>query len=114
MWFLVTKEWPTLQIDHINRDKQDNRFENLRIATSSENKGNQVKHDSRAGRAFTSRYKGVCWSRDRSRWIAQISIEGKTRRLGRFEDEKEAACAYNRAAQAYFGEFAVLNLLEEE
>jgi len=87
---------------HINRDKLDNRRCNLRPITDSQNSCNQGKQKNN-----TSGYKGVCWNR--GKWLAQIGTNGKTIYLGRYDDPKEAAQAYNKAALKYHGEFAVLN-----
>jgi len=59
-----------------------------------------------------SKYKGVSWRKDRSRWIAEITVNDRTRRVGSFEVEKWAALAYDKAARKYFGEFAYLNFPE--
>lgn len=94
------------EIDHINRVRNDNRIENLREATThSQNGGNQ----SLQTREKTSKFKGVCWDKNRCKWMASIKFNGKRMYLGRYEDEVSAARAYNTAATNYFGEFANLN-----
>lgn len=92
------------EVDHINGDKLDNRKENLRIASHSENGKNQVKPKNN-----TSGFKGVTRNKYKGNWIAQIKINGKHLSLGRFDDIQEAARAYDDAARKYFGEFAKLN-----
>lgn len=94
-----------LHIDHRNHDTLDNRRENLRVATSSQNQGNGRYSYGR------SQYRGVYWDGVRRRWRAQISIANRMRRLGSFESESDAAAAYNEAAVEHFGEFARLNEL---
>ena len=91
-------------VDHHNHDRLDNRRSNLRVATRSQNNANQRK---RTG--TVSRFKGVWWIADRKKWGAQICVNGKHHRIGRFATEEEAAQAYNRAALAAWGEFALLN-----
>ena len=94
----------TTEVDHRNRNKADNRRENLRPCTASQNQ---------AARPFppgaTSTYRGVRWEADRGRWRAGITCNWKRHYLGRFATEKAAALAYNQAATKLFGEFAVLN-----
>lgn len=100
-------------VDHINHDGIDNRRSNLRICTDTENNRNM----SKSQRKLTSKYKGVLLHKDKShhrnkQWRAQIREgKGKIRYLGYFWTEKEAAIAYNRAAQQLFGEFAFPNLI---
>jgi hypothetical protein len=60
-----------------------------------------------------SKYRGVNWNKRNSKWIAQISYDGKNRGLGSFEDEEEAARTYDRAARAHKGEKAQLNFPAE-
>jgi hypothetical protein len=95
-----------IRIDHINHDKLDNRKQNLRACSHSENGKNlPVRKSSNK----TSKYKGVYFDKSRDKWTARIKVDYKGIFLGRFDDEKQAALAYNKAAQTYFGEFACLN-----
>lgn len=96
-------------LDHIDRNKSNNRIENLRPATLKQNAGNVKK---RAG--TTSRWRGVHWCRTAQRWVASIQDGPKKRTLGKYETENEAAWVYNQAASTAFGEFANLNRLEED
>lgn len=89
-------------IDHINRDKLDNRRENLRYATKAQNRAN-----SPPGKNNTSGYKGL--RKSGSRWTAQALEKGKFFFLGVYKTKQEAALAYNAYAVAVFGEFAWLN-----
>jgi hypothetical protein len=95
-----------LVIDHINGDKLDNRLENLRICFQKNNSWN------RKGWGFKkmySPYKGVTKDKRGGKFIAYIMVDGKQITLGRFDNEKNAALAYNEAARKHHGEFALLN-----
>lgn len=92
-------------IDHINRDKLDNRSENLRWVSSSINNHNKPKKTTGA----SSRYKGVSWDNSRNKWIAGISMNGRRIRIGSFECEHEAGQAYNNYAMMLLDDHAVLN-----
>lgn len=94
-------------VDHINRNPLDNRTANLRLATRSQNAANRGADRRRNG--TTSRHKGVSFNKARGKWCAYIHVDGKTRSLGRFEAEDDAARAYNKAAVEAWGEFARLN-----
>lgn len=92
----VTGEWPTHEIDHINRDSKDNRWANLRPANRAENMQNQgVARDSKTG------VKGVTWHTAGKKWCANIRHQGKLHYLGLFDDVAGAAAAYAAAAAAY-------------
>lgn len=97
------------QIDHINHNGLDNRKCNLRLCNNQQNHFNISKRRCNT----TSQYKGVSWSSDRNKWMACIALNGKTKNLGRFDNEIDAAKAYNEASKQYFGEFANLNKIEE-
>ena len=97
-----------LLVDHRNGDGLDNRRDNLRLATHSENMMNRPKIKS----PTTSRFVGVYFDKARRLWVARIHLNGKCIWLGRFATEIEAAKAYDEAAKKYHGEFARLNFPE--
>jgi hypothetical protein len=84
------------ELDHINRDRSDNRIENLRPCNHSQNLGN--------ARARVHEYKGVTFCKPTGKWRAQLNGH-----LGRFLTIEEAAKAYNDAAIKHYGDFAYLN-----
>lgn len=98
-----------LEVDHKNRDGLDCRRDNLRLATSSQNRANRAKLK------LGNRYRGV-WrlSRDTSRWTGQVQHKWKRIHLGIFATEEEAARAYDKKALELFGEFAQLNFPNEK
>ena len=91
-------------VDHIDGDKTNNHYENLRPATHAENNRNRSKRAN-----ATSKYYGVCFHKKSNKWNAQIQIEGIRKNLGFFTDEKEAAAAFNAAALVHYKKFAKLN-----
>jgi hypothetical protein len=92
-------------IDHIDRNGLNNCKCNLRPATRTQNKWN-----SRRGfNTGTSKYKGVFMDRRRGKYRAVLSIDGKRKHLGYFNDELDAAKAYDTAAKLHRGQFAALN-----
>lgn len=100
-WLIVSGKWPAFDIDHLNGDRLDNRIENLREASRSENCSNKLSRcDSKSG------VKGVFWNKKLSKWQAQISKNGKQIYLGVFETMDEAKAAYRRAAAELHGPFA--------
>ena len=94
--------------DHINNDGMDNRSANLRAATRAQNMCNKRKCSS----PTYSKYKGAHWHKHDRKWHALISFEKKRIYLGRFDNEIDAAKAYDEAAKKYHGEFACLNFPE--
>lgn len=97
--------FPENEIDHINMNGLDNRKENLRTATGSQNRMNKGLQKNN-----TSGFKGVSHTRD-GKWKAYIKINRELIQLGTFTDKKEAARKYNEAALQYHGEFARLNII---
>ena len=94
-----------LLVDHINTDSLDNRRANLRLATHSQNSCN-----SRRDKSNTySRFRGVSFSKRKQKWFAAIRADGKKIWLGYFDNEIDAAHAYDNAARQYHGEFSRLN-----
>jgi len=103
--FLWHYGWLPRFIDHINQNKTDNRIENLRPATTSQNMANIAK----VKKNPLSKYKGVSFHKTHNKFIASIRYHKKTYHLGYFNNEKEAARAYDNKAIEFFGEFACLN-----
>lgn len=104
-WYAVNGEIPDL-LDHINRDKADNRIENLRLATHKENCRN------RKSVGATSFYKGVCYRKTDNKFVARILVDGKREFLGAYKTEINAAVAYDMRAKEVYKDFAVLNFEE--
>lgn len=94
---------PDKVIDHINGNGLDNRKENLRICTHSQNMCNRRKHKS-----LSSIYLGVSWNNSNSKWLARIK-NIKQIYLGCYNTEEEAALVYNQKAIEIHGEYARLN-----
>lgn len=99
-WFLMNTEFPPkyMDIDHINGDKADNRWSNLRLAKRGQNNmnsGNPVNN--------TTGQKGV--HPTRGRWFARIKVDQKIIHLGVFKNFDDAVIARKQAEAKYFGEF---------
>lgn len=88
-------------VDHICGKRFDNRTSELRIASRTQNNQNK-----RIRSNNTSGVTGVSWSNNRSKWYAQITINGKTKSLGSYKDLKDAIKARLIAEKEYFGDFA--------
>jgi len=96
-------------VDHINRNKLDNRKANLRPATKQQNAWNGT-FRRRTGKP---RYGGIKWDKDLKKWRVRLDINGRAESFGCYADQVEAAEAYDRVAKQYRGEFAVLNFPEQ-
>lgn len=105
-----------LEVDHINGDGRDNRKENLRLVTRSQNAQNQRK----TTKPTASKYKGVSYMQPYSKktlanpWVAKICKDYQRMHIGSFATEEEAALAYNEKAKELHGEYARLNKIEGE
>lgn len=86
------------EIDHINRDKLDNRRSNLRLATHSQNAVN-YSHGTRL-----NEYRGI--AKHRNKWTAKIQKDGKKIYIGIFNTPESASHAYEKMATKLFGKFA--------
>lgn len=100
-WLYMTGAFPDRQIDHISGIRSDNRWENLREASQSQNNANRKGLHPRN----TSGYKGVSWSSKKGCWWAQIKIDGVHHNLGYYDDPCQAAEAYKSAALKAFGDY---------
>lgn len=92
-WLLMTGSWPIEHIDHVNGDRIDNRWINLRAATPSQNQQNRL----RLSVKNTSGFTGVYWSASTGKWAAEIKIDRIKVRLGYFDEPAAAHEAYARA-----------------
>jgi hypothetical protein len=92
-----------MQVDHIDGDKANNKIENLRLATSSQNRFNVTKRADN-----TTGFKGVCHDKRRNKWSAEIRAKGKRYKLGRFASPELAHAAYCEAAKRLHGDFVRL------
>lgn len=95
-------------VDHVDFNGLNNQKYNLRACTPRQNLCNR-----RLGKNNTSGYKGVDWRGERNRWRAQIRVNGKKKHLGFFTSKLEAAKAYNKGAEKYFGKFSHLNEVQD-
>lgn len=95
-WLYVHREWPNL-VDHINRNRSDNRISNLRSVTQSENlKNTKIYTNNSSGHIGISLHKGS------SRWQVLIRHEGVQKHLGYFDDIDDAIKA-RKAAELEYG-----------
>jgi hypothetical protein len=95
-------------VDHKDRNPLNNQKSNLRICTLLQNNYNKSKRE-----GTSSKYIGVGFYKSSGKWRATIAENGKTSHLGTFLTEEEAGIAYNKIALERYGEFAVLNDIEE-
>jgi hypothetical protein len=100
----ILKAPPDFVVDHIDHNGLNNRRSNLRLATFTQNCQNQKRTANK-----TSKYKGVHWHKQQKKWAAAITANKKRKHLGYFEQEEEAAKAYDKAAKKLHADFASLN-----
>lgn len=91
------------QTDHRNHNGLDNWRCNMRVCTHSQNQHNQRKQNG------TSKYKGVSWYKRDKKWRVCIQINERRICIGYFDNEIDAAKAYDTKAKELFGEFAYCN-----
>ena len=99
-WALHFGEQPPEFLDHINRDKLDNRITNLRPATKSQNNANRT-----ALRNNKHGIKGCYWINKTSSWRVQCRVNKKLHNVGYFKELDAAKAAYTAFAAQHFGEF---------
>jgi hypothetical protein len=93
-----------MQVDHVNRDRLDNRLENLRLATSAQNQWN------RSGKS--TGFKGISFYKRVGKWMCRITCDGKHYFLGYFDTEMQASIAYDLKAIELYGTFAHTNFIK--
>jgi len=93
-----------LFVDHIDHNGLNNTKANLRLCTLAQNMRN-----TRPIKGTSSKYKGVSWNKDAKKWRTVIRLNTKSQHIGHFENEIDAAKAYDKKAAELFGEFAHLN-----
>lgn len=94
------------EVDHINGNGLDNRRENLRVCSKSQQRCNQGKRREKNG--ASSRFKGVCYDKSRGQWAFSVRFKGAIVR-GRRDSEIAAALCYDHHARQMHGPFARLN-----
>jgi len=100
-WLYKTGCWPADMVDHINRNKADNRWCNLREATRSQNAQNaglQINN--------SSGVRGVDWCKQEGKWRVRCTLNGKRYNLGLYDDLKTADAVAAGARKKLYGEFA--------
>jgi len=102
-FLLQNGEWPKECVDHINGDKLDNRWSNLREASRAQNTWNS------RGYSKTSPYIGVSWNTRARIYIASICKDGKYFYIGRSKDPEALARKRDQLAKQFFGDYARLN-----
>src|SRR5580692_6107311 len=106
--YIMDVAHPRIDVDHEDHNGLNCQRHNLRLCVRGENNGNTRKTRG------ASRYKGVSRDRSRQLWRACITIHSSSKFLGRFHEERDAALAYDVAARAAFGEFALCNFPLQE
>lgn len=104
IWAMQTGDWPKNEIDHVDGNKINNVFSNLREATRSQNCAN-----TKSRKNSTSKFLGVSWCNTYKKWSVRIRDNGRAKNLGYFHCENQAAMAYDTAAKKIHAEFANLN-----
>lgn len=92
---------PKVVVDHINRNRLDNRKVNLRLCTNQENCRNMSLKKNN-----TSGFSGVMWDKTRNKWVARLKLNRHSKHLGRFDTIEEAISARLFAEDYYFGQYA--------
>lgn len=99
-------EWPPAEMDHINRDRQDNRWTNLRPASPSQNRINKI-HPNKYG------FRGISIHKPSGLYRAEVRMKGVRHYLGYYKTPEEAGSAYILAAQQHHGEFLTTTIKGE-
>ena len=88
MTFLKDFSLKGLEVDHIDRNPQNNKVSNLRMVTKRKNQENRIG-------------KGYTWNKNAKKWVAKIVVNGVANHLGYFDKEEDARAAYIQAKKIY-------------
>lgn len=102
-WLIMTGEWPdpALDLEHRDRNRANNAWANLRLATRSQNNMNTgLRSDNKSGQ------KGVGRRKDTGQWYARVTVNRRVILLGHFDSFDDAVAARRAAERQHFGEFA--------
>ena len=100
-WMYMTGNEPDALIDHVNQDKTDNRWSNLRTANAKQNQWNTaIRIDNKSG------IKGIHFCKTWERWIASVRVNGVRHHIGRYENLNEATSAVIEFRKKHHGEYA--------
>jgi len=109
-WYLQTKEDPKcLTVDHIDQNKTNNKFCNLRLATLA-----QQQHNTFVGKNSITGIRGVYWRKSRQKYEANIEFQGKKFFLGSFKTLDKAIAAREAKELELYGEFSPLHQLNND
>lgn len=96
IWALQTGAWPVDEIDHIDGDRVNNRFANLRAVSRAENMLNKKRYA-----CNTSGTTGVLWTKTSGKWRSRIKVAGRDKHLGYFTNKSDAVAAREAASITY-------------
>lgn len=99
-WLYMTGEWPPMDVDHKDGDRNNNAFANLRLATKAENQWNKKASTGSSG------VKGVNWDKALGKWRGTVGVGGKKVHVGVFSQLEEAQAAVIAKRKELHGEFA--------
>jgi hypothetical protein len=100
VWYFETGSFPSLFIDHIDGNKLNNHFLNLREVTTKQNNEHRGKQKNNS-----SGYKGVTFNKRLNKFIAQIQHNSKQLHIGTFDTALEASQAYEEKAKSLFSHY---------
>lgn len=100
-WFIHYGRWPSIEIDHIDRNPLNNMLANLRECTKRQNLANRA-----VFKRSATGLKGVCFAKKCGRFQTQIRVNGKMKWLGYYDTAQEAAEVYRAEAARIYGDFA--------